>query len=165
MVIDDFLPIKLKSGRSGTCAQVFLKKILNVPVEYTTQQDRAVHRIFSPGGSKAYMPKKVQDIKIIINNDTLKVVNIHPQGIRVVHFPNFYLGSGFGSFGTKNLDSVRLFSKKNSTLIRTHLCMFRAFLLNRRVHAFVSLYKSLNILKEQLELIYKDEIFLSLTKN
>jgi hypothetical protein len=39
--------------------------------------------------------------------------------------------------------------------------MFRAFLLNRLVYAFVSFYKSLNILKEQLESIYEHEIFLS----
>ena len=43
--------------------------------------------------------------------------------------------------------------------------MFRAFLLNRRIYAFVSLYKSLNILKEQLEFIYEDIIFLNLKKN
>jgi hypothetical protein len=42
--------------------------------------------------------------------------------------------------------------------------MFRAFLLNRWIYAFVSLYKSLNILKEQLEFIYEHEIFL-LKKN
>jgi hypothetical protein len=42
--------------------------------------------------------------------------------------------------------------------------MFRAFLLNRWIYAFVSLYKSLNILKEQLEFIYDDVIFLSLKK-
>jgi hypothetical protein len=41
--------------------------------------------------------------------------------------------------------------------------MFRAFLLNRWIYAFVSLYKYLNILKEQLEFInfiYEHEIFL-----
>jgi hypothetical protein len=37
---------------------------------------RAVHRIFSPGGSMTYMPKKVPNIPRIINNDILKVVNI-----------------------------------------------------------------------------------------
>ena len=37
---------------------------------------RAVRRIFSPGGSMAYMPKKVPNIRRIINNDILKVVNI-----------------------------------------------------------------------------------------
>jgi hypothetical protein len=31
---------------------------------------------FSPGGSMAYMPKKVPNIRRIINNDILKVVNI-----------------------------------------------------------------------------------------
>ena len=38
--------------------------------------------------------------------------------------------------------------------------MFRAFLLNRWIYAFVSLYKSLNILNEQLEFIYEPEKFL-----
>ena len=31
---------------------------------------------FSPGGTIAYMPKKVPNIRRIINNDILKVVNI-----------------------------------------------------------------------------------------
>jgi hypothetical protein len=35
-----------------------------------------------------------------------------------------------------------------------------SILLNRWIYAFVSLYKSLNILKEQFEFIYEDEIFL-----
>jgi hypothetical protein len=36
----------------------------------------AVRRIFSSGGSKAYMPIKVPNIQRIINNDILKIVNI-----------------------------------------------------------------------------------------
>ena len=44
-------------------------------VSFMHQLIRAVRRIFSPGGSKAYMPKKSQ-ISRIINNDILKIVNI-----------------------------------------------------------------------------------------
>jgi hypothetical protein len=80
---------------------------------------------------------------------------------RAVRFQTFYLCSGF--FGMEKPRFCFGYFQKRITVqiyIWTHLCMFRTFLLNRWIYTFVSLYKSLNILKEQLEFIYEHEIFL-----
>jgi hypothetical protein len=45
-------------------------------VQLCVLRSRAIHRIFWPGSSKAYLPKKVPNIQRIINNVILKIVNI-----------------------------------------------------------------------------------------
>jgi hypothetical protein len=78
---------------------------------------------------------------------------------RSVRFQKFDLGSGF--FGTeKRLVRFRLFSKKDEQYKCMNSFMYVSSIFTRLIYAFVSLYKSLNILKEQLEFIYQHEIFL-----
>jgi hypothetical protein len=62
-----------------------------------------------------------------------------------------------GFFGTeKPRCGFGYFQKRRTVqMYELILCMFRAFLLNRWIYAFVSLYKSLNILKHEIFLLKK----------
>ena len=133
--------ILYKHGRSITCTLISLVCLNFFWAIITLQYNRS--RTSYPINTQS--EPRVQIITITKPMILHKWIQVCINRLELCGSKNFILVPGFLEW--KNLGSVRLFSKKkNSTNVWTHLCMFRAFLLNRWIYAFVSFYKSLNIL-------------------